>query len=302
MLLKSMMLASVRPFYAAAGDPPAGGDDQGSQDTSGKGNEPPAGDDTGGDQGGADDTGGDQGGDDAAKIAADKAAADAAAAAAPADTWKDREIRRKHAQLQEAKRREAEKDAELETLRAIAERRNAPAGDGATSPPPPPPQPSLSRDDVQQEAQRIVAQQNFDNAANAADASGRTRYKADWDKATDTLKTLGGFDGPTMTAILATDDPAQVLYLLGSKPEEYQRIMELPEARRQNELVKLGIPVPVKKVAPSNAAAPVDSLQTRPRADGDSLDDKLDDDTWYARRARQKAARWEQKRQQQNRA
>ena len=153
---------------------------------------------------------------------------------------------------------------------------------------------------MQAEAQRLVAQQNFDDSANKADAAGRTRYKAEWDKATDTLKTLGGFDGPTMTAILATDDPAQVLYLLGSKPEEYQRIMELPEARRQNELVKLGIPVPVRKNPPSSAAAPVDGIQTRPRADGDTLDDKLDDDTWYARRGRQKAAKFAAR--QQNRA
>ncbi len=197
----------------------------------------------------------------------------------------------------------AELASENEALRAIAARQpkgDAAAGDQAGGQQTEQRPQSLSRDDVQQEAARLVAQQNFDKSANDADAAGRTRYKAEWDKATERLKELGGFDGPTMTAILATDDPAQVLYLLGSKPEEYQRIMELPEARRQNELVKLGIPAPVKKNPPSNAALPVDGISTRARPDADALDDKLDDDTWYARRKRQKDARFAAR--QQNRA
>ena len=102
-MLKSRLLASVRPFYAAAGDPPAG-DAVEEPNTTGEGNDPPAGEDP---PAPVDDN---APGDDAAKIAADaaKAAADAAAAAAPpAETWKDKEIRRKHAQVQEAKRREA---------------------------------------------------------------------------------------------------------------------------------------------------------------------------------------------------
>lgn len=299
-MLKSTLLASVRPYRAAAGDPPGG--DAAADDAAKIAADKAASDDASVEAGDIADLAGDAA-DEAAKVAADKVAADALAAAAPpAETWKDKEIRRKHAQLQTAKRRESELEAENESLRAIAAR--TPKADGETGDEPPArqPAPSLSRDEITQEAQRLVAQQNFDTSANNADAAGRTRYKADWDKATDTLKTLGGFDGATMTQILATDDPAQVLYALGSKPEEYQRIMELPEARRQTELVKLGLPVTKKTAAPSSAAAPVEPLNTRPRADGDALDDKLDDDTWYARRARQKKANWDLKRQNQNRA
>lgn len=298
-MLKSMMLATTRfaPLWTAddggaAGENKAAADGA-ADDKAAAG----AADDKGGDDKAAAGVADDKGGDDAAAGAADDKGGDdkAAAAAAGAPDWRDREIGRKHRQLLETRQRAETLAAENETLRAIAEGRIAPKpdGDGAGAAPQ---GDMVPRDQVQAEAQRIASvaltQKEFDNAANDAHAAGVTRYKDDWKKATDTLATLGGFDLPTMQSILATDDPAQVLYELGSKPAEFQRIMDLPPARRQTELVKLGLKQAKAVAAPSRAPAPVNGINPQSRTDITTLSDDLDDDTWYERRVAQKAARF----------
>jgi len=285
-MLKQFLWQTL-PFYAgendggAAADPPA--------DNGGAATDPAAGD------GGA-------------AAAADPAAGDggAAAPAGAGPDWRDKEIRRKHAQLQEERRQRAELEGSLAAANAMLQRLSGdqPAGDGGAAAPDPAAAPAArpaprqappvtDPDAVRAEAAKIVAQQNFERSSNDTDAAGRERYGAEWQKATDTLATLGGFDIDTMNNILAADDPAQVLHKLGTNPEEYQRIMDLPAAKRFAEIVKMGIPTKKSSPKPSDAPAPTEGVRGANRGDPTALNDELDDDTWYARRAAQKKARFE---------
>lgn len=302
MILRNFLMNGVvfavpggAPSGAAAGDPPNKGDDNGGQA------DPPAsgeaGDQGDSDTGDQDDATADdvdsEGGETDEGAAAPVGEQSGEPAAAPKEDWKDKELRRKHAQNQQTKRRLEEVERENADLRAIADRSgkkpDAAAGAGETAP-----AAGLTQEDVDRAAARQIAERDFNNEANKADQAGRKNYK-DWDKATDTLKTLGGFDPETMQSLLATDDPAKVLHTLGSKPDEYHRVMDLPPAKRLAEMIKMALPAPKQKNPPSKAAAPVAPVGARTRQGGTDLRDDLSDDDWYARRRAQKEARWKQK-------
>ena len=137
-------------------------------------------------------------------------------------------------------------------------------------------------------------QEKFNEDSTKADKDGSKRFGANWTKATDNLRTLGGFDVETMQQVLATDDPAKLLYELGTNPDKYHEIMDLPPYKRFAEMVKLAAAPAPKPAArkPSDAPPPVDSLRGQNRGDPNDLRDDLTDDEWYARRQRQKAARF----------
>lgn len=228
--------------------------------------------------------------------AAEADEADPPAPAPSAADWRDREIRRKHAQLKDKDRAIEEMRRENEELRAIAERasRAQPAG-GEDSPVPAPAvraAPDADRGaSVREEAARMLAKESYDRDCNAADAAGRKKYGADWGTAIERLTTLGTIDVETMVGLLATDDPAKVLYELGSNPDEFHRVMELPPAKRLNEMAKIAAKAEPRKGV-SNAPAPVDPLAGRGTAINDELDDKLSDEEWYARRVKKKREKW----------
>lgn len=292
MTLRSSLLSSVvfNPMRAAAGegdppaDPPAPDSDE--SNTPGENKDPPAG----------------------PPVAAEKDGDEEDAADPPepkeagaTQDWRDREIKRKHAQLKEKDRQAEELRRENEELRGIAAAaRAAKPKEGEEPAPAPAPaaKPSLDRDAVREEAARLNAQERYTNDCNAADSAGKKAYGAKWGEATERLVTLGGVDLDTMVYILATDDPAKVMYELGSNPDEYHRVMELPFAKRNTELVKMALrgkePPKPKKV--SEAAAPVDPIQGRGTRANDGLDDELDDTTWYARREAQKREAFKKKR------
>lgn len=236
---------------------------------------------------------------------ADPPAADPPAAAAseggePPDPeretrWRDREISRKHAQLKERERQMEDLRRENESLRAIAERRPAadPPADGETPPAARPATPDTAA--VRAEAERIVAQDNYTRDCNAADAAARKEFGADkWSEAVNRLTQLGGVKVEDMVQVLATDNPARVLYELGTNPEAYQKIMDMSPARRMNEFAKIATAVaPKKKV--SEAPAPVDPVRGGGGGrTGDGLDDELEDDQWYKNRAAQKREKFKQ--------
>lgn len=211
----------------------------------------------------------------------------AGATAAEKEDWRDKEIRRKHAQNQALKR-------ENEELKAIAQRVPRTAAPAAGTEAVPAATVAADPKLVEVEAQKIVARNDYDRACNDANDKGKKTYGATWDKSIDNLQTLGGFDVDTMTGILATDDPARVLHELGSNPAEFQRVMELPPAKRLAEMVKIAIkPAPKKKV--SEAPEPVEMLSGTggPRGGGVNLyDDKTPDEDWYAKRTAEKRANW----------
>lgn len=197
-----------------------------------------------------------------------------------------KELGRKHRQLNEKDRELAETKRELADAKALLNRRGKTEdGDEATEP-----EKTLTPDDVKREARAIVAQQNYDEQCNTAYGKGKEVYGDKWDKSVKRIADMGGVSVEDMQSILATDDPAKVLYELGSNPAEYQRIMELPEARRRNEMTKIALKeAPKTATKISKAPEPVDEVRTKSKVSTEPSDDD-DDDTWYKKRAAQRAA------------
>lgn len=296
------------PLYAPADKPgdTAGSDsgDQG-QNTQGDQNQSTGGVPTGQEAGPGD--GGDAHGaatDDGASAAGDAVAAgdDAGKPVKPTKDWRDKEIAKKHAQLQAEKTEAAKLREENKRLRELADaaarRTDAGAGVGTGD--------AGDAGGTQPRRQEFRTQQEFDAAVEraASEKAAQTQLSRDvtaieergakdygdrWAPTLETLRTLGGFDPDTFGSIMATDDPVRVLYELGSNPENYQRIMELPAAKRQIELVKLSLTTSNKRTI-SGAPKPVDAIGARGSTDTAALSDDLPEDEWRRRRAAQKQA------------
>lgn len=195
--------------------------------------------------------------------------------------WRDRQIDRQHRKLKD-------READLETLRAIQEGRLKPDGEPVATDENG--QPVYSEAEVQrraaEQAKQISTQEQFDARCNEVFADGKNRFKDNWEKSLARLPKLGGIDADTMVNILATDDPALVVYTMARNPDTYQRIMDLPPARRFNEFVKLAIKKEPK--AASKAPPPVNPVQSARGASAaqrvDLYDDKVSDDEWYRKR------------------
>ena len=191
--------------------------------------------------------------------------------------WRDKQIDRLYRKTRETKE-------DVQALETIADPARRAASD---------PHRRFTQDEVQAEAQRLTAQQQYDRDANAADDKGRKAYGDKWGTALSKLPKLGGVDVNDMVDILATDQPHVVLYHL-SDPDEYERVMGLPPARRRNEFVKLSLKEAPKarvktedSLEPSNAPPPVRPISNGRRVAAQTVDlynDKVDDDAWYAAR------------------
>lgn len=236
----------------------------------------------------------------AAEAVAEEQPTQAAATEAPeateaeAQDWRDKELRRKHAQIKEKDRELERIRKENEDYRALAQRAQQPAlADGAAPIPDlsraPAPQP-LAEAQVEERARQLREQERYQENLVSINTTGEKNYGKDWAKSLDNLATLGTVEPDTMQAIIGTDDPAKVLYELGKNPAEYQRIMELPKHRQPTEFVKLSLKQEAPKPKPSNAPAPTEPVQSRVTPSAD-LSDKDDDDTWYKKRATMRAAR-----------
>lgn len=195
--------------------------------------------------------------------------------------WRDRQIDRLH-----AKRRSAEGDAQAAA--AIVARQ----GTGAAAPE------NLTATQIEERAKELAkgisAQDQYDRDANDADARGRSIYGNKWKTTMAQLPKLGGVDVSDMVDILNTDKPHVVLFSLAN-PEVYERVMELPPARRRNEFVKLSMqdePKPPRTAAPESkrpgdAPRPVVPVGGGRRVAAQQVnlyDDKADDDAWYEAR------------------
>src|ERR1017187_10435382 len=201
--------------------------------------------------------------------------------------WKDKELKAKHRQLQEAKRREAELQRRAEAAEALASKFNQKVESLPEFKPS-----VVPADQVEKRAQELLSQQKYLEDCNKAARDGEDKYKTDWKDAVYNLEMLGGFDQDTMNGILASDDPAKALYELGKNPDNYHRIMELPVPRRIIEIGKLSMQsTSPKKV--SEAPAPVNPVGGRAAPAATTLDDKMDDDKWFATRRAQRRAKWE---------
>lgn len=205
---------------------------------------------------------------------------------ADADGWKDKELKRKHAQIKERDRKLAEAE---EKIRALEELANS--GKPTDEQPRATPTQNMTQAQIQAAAQQLREQERYQEDLARINAAGEGAYKAEWGKALENLATLGTVEMPTMQGILATDDPAKVLYELGKNPAEYQRIMDLPAARRQTEFVKLSMKA-APKAAVSKAPEPVETIRTRATQSDTMPPDSATDEEWYAAwNAKQEAKR-----------
>lgn len=189
--------------------------------------------------------------------------------------WRDRQIDRLH-----AKKRTAE--GGLDAARTALEK----AGTGADG--------KATDEQIRAAAQLLTAQERYDEACSNTDSNGRKAYKDKWSSATSKLAKMGGVSVDDMVAIVATDHPEVVLFTLSQRPDEYERIMALPPAKRTNEFVKIGLKEPPKAIStkesvrPGDVAKPVRPIQGSRQSGTNSrvnlYDDKVSDDDWYAER------------------
>lgn len=190
--------------------------------------------------------------------------------------WKDKELKRKHAQIKERDRQLAEQSERIRALEELAQRGTKEGDEPAKTP-----VQNMSQAQIQEAAKVLREQERYQEDLTTINANGEKNYGKEWAKSLENLATLGTVEMPVMQGILATDDPAKVLYELGKNPSEYQRIMDLPQARRQTEFVKLSLKTAPKK-AVSSAPEPVESV--RGRVTPSALPQDTDDDaTWYAK-------------------
>ena len=79
----------------------------------------------------------------------------------------------------------------------------------------------MDNEEIRRAAQALRDQERLQERLQATNAAGEAAYKDQWGKALDELATFGHVDAADFTAILNTDDPAKVLFELGSNPAEY---------------------------------------------------------------------------------
>lgn len=211
----------------------------------------------------------------------------------PQEDWRDKEIKRKHAKLKEHERELERIRKENEDLRALAQARaegkDPPQQQQTTQAPQ-----QASKEEIQREARALRDQERYQEQLQATNTAGEKEYKDQWGKALDKLATFGTVDPADMTAILNTDNPAKVLFELGSNPAEYQRLMDLPPAKRLTEIVKISMkeaPKPAPNI--SKAPPPTESVGARAVVEPKLDDPKISDADWYAIRQKQKRERFE---------
>lgn len=204
----------------------------------------------------------------------------------PKPDWRERELKAKHRQLKELQRRLEDAEREKEAAKALAARFNQKVETTDSSA-------VVSDDEVEKRARQLLANNKYVEDCNKTAQKGEQAYGESWKEAVSNLEMLGGFDPDTMNGVLATDDPAKVLFELGKNPDQYHRIMELSPAKRIIEMGKIAMqPTQVKKV--SEAPAPVTPLGGRAAPAKATLTDTLDDDQWFQIRRAQRRAKWEQ--------
>ena len=227
-------------------------------------------------------------------------------AAKPGDGWTP-EAYQKQLNSEVARRKALESDnarlraleQENQRLRELADaaaRRSDPAAAPPTPAPAPTPAPTPApaSDDARVNAR--VEEELLKRQVQDLQANIQANYADKWQAVLANFERVGGIPPDVMTQLLATDDPAYVLTTLGTNPSQIQDVLDLPPAKRQAALIKIGLakgsagapPAPKPSGAPpppepvgargSGGAPPTDNI----------YDPDLSDDDWYAIRQRQK--------------
>ncbi|GJE37840.1 hypothetical protein [Methylobacterium persicinum] len=136
-------------------------------------------------------------------------------------------------------------------------------------------------------AAAIVARRAFDQACNTVVEQGAKEY-ADFNDALSTFRAFGGLDPALAQAAIDAGNAHKTLYHLGTNPEEYERILQMPERQQAIALArlsdKLSAPPPPKAL--SKAPPPIAPVGSNGGRNEITDPDKLSDDEWFARRRR----------------
>ena len=153
---------------------------------------------------------------------------------------------------------------------------------------------------VQAEANRRAAQEvaareqaDFNAACDAAYNAGKGAYQDDFDTAVENLRGVGAMQKDILDIVLAMDDPAKVLFDLGSDPGKAAALLQMTPAKRAAEIAKMAVTAtPKAEPTPlSRAPRPVQPVEgsARPNSEPSDADD---DATWFAKRNAQLARRY----------
>lgn len=134
---------------------------------------------------------------------------------------------------------------------------------------------------VQAEANRRVAVQEFNAKCNAVEDKGSKAFGAKWNTAKSQLGILddeGRIPLELLSTALETDDPAKVLFELGSDIEKATEFMAMTPLRRAIAMAKIAdAKAPVRQQ--SRAPAPVDPIGGKGSGD-DKPSDRDSDEEW----------------------
>lgn len=200
--------------------------------------------------------------------------------------WAQKEMAKKAFEAREATRRAKELEDEL------AKFKGAKPVETVATPPTPVDIDAAVQAEVtrrEQAARAQADQEAFDAASNATFSKGVEAYKdADFkfEAAVQNLQAVGVMNRDFLDTVLASEDPAKVLYELGSDPDRAAQLMALSPAKRAMEIAKISLPAPEKKAEPvpiSRAPRPVSPVEGSARPSGEPQDSD-DDVTWFAKR------------------
>lgn len=144
---------------------------------------------------------------------------------------------------------------------------------------------------VAQAADQRASEIAFNNKSNEIYTAGKTAFGEDFDTAAQNLRSVGAMNKDVLDLVFETDDPAKVLYELGSDPDRAASIIAMPAAKRALEIAKLSVVAPKKAAAAplSNAPRPVTPVDGSARVSA-SPSDNDDDETFFRKREAELAA------------
>lgn len=221
--------------------------------------------------------------------------------------WRDKELGRRKRRLDEESARATAAETRAKAAETLLENLSQqPGAEPAEGDPPPPArrQPTervYTQAEMDAEANRraqsIAEQTTFQRDFASAVSSANTAYGKDkMQSAIDRISELGGLDVDHLNLVLGTDDPGKVLYELGSKPEEFQRIMDLPFNKRVVEFAKMGLKPETNGRKISNTPPPVEQIGGGGGSTDNRYNDKADDAAWFAAEEKRSLAAWKAKR------
>ncbi len=227
------------------------------------------------------------------------------AEAPPKTDWRDKEMSRRARRIDEERTRADRAEAEARRLtdltESLARQGQSDSGDEHQPPPaqrqpPADPERRYTKAEIDAEARRIANENEFKRDFDAAYNGGAKQFgKAKMDEAIGRISELGGLDYDHLQMVLATDEPHKVLHDLGSKPEEFQRIMELPFNRRVAEFVKMGLKTEPKAPSASRAPEPVEPISGGGGAVDNRYQDTASDADWYREEEKRALQHWKKK-------